>query len=86
MGISIDNVFIGQVDSSGDLYIDLFDDKIELPQPKIKEMLYANIEKCHADFMKYALETKNEDTKSMYKKNEWKLKKLKEKLENYLLR
>lgn len=86
MGVSIDNVFIGQVDSSGDLYIDLFDDTIEVPQPKVKEMLYANIEKCHADFMKYALETQNEDAKNMYQKNEQKLKELKEKLESYLLR
>ena len=86
MGVSIDNVFIGQVDSSGDLYIDFFDDAINTPQPKVKEMLYANIEKCHADFMKYALETKNEDAKNMYQKNEQKLKELKEKLEPYLLK
>ncbi|WP_324456019.1 DUF421 domain-containing protein [Acetivibrio saccincola] len=86
MGVSIDNVFIGQVDSSGDLYVDLFDDSINIPQPKVKEMLYANLEKCHADFMKYALETKNEEAKNMYQKNEQKLKELKEKLEPYLLR
>ena len=28
-GVSLDNVFIGQVDSSGDLFMDLFDDSIE---------------------------------------------------------
>ncbi|MDQ2086831.1 DUF421 domain-containing protein [Herbivorax sp. ANBcel31] len=86
MGVSIDNVFVGQVDSSGDLYIDLFDDSTQVPQPRVKEMVYANIEKCHADFMKYALETKDESAKKMYQKNEQKLKDLKEKLEPYLLR
>ncbi|TYQ16235.1 UNVERIFIED_CONTAM: uncharacterized membrane protein YcaP (DUF421 family) [Acetivibrio alkalicellulosi] len=86
MGVSIDNVFIGQVDSSGDLYLDLFDDSIMTPQPKVKEMIYANIEKCHADLMKFSLETQDEGAKAMYRKNVDKLKELKEKLEPYLLR
>jgi uncharacterized membrane protein YcaP (DUF421 family) len=57
MGVSLDNVFIGQVDSSGDLYLDLFNDAVQLPQPKVKEMLYANFEKIQADLMTFALET-----------------------------
>ena len=50
-GVSLDNVFIGQVDSSKDLFLDLFDDSIELPQPKVKELLYASISKVYADFL-----------------------------------
>ncbi|WP_425058103.1 hypothetical protein SCACP_27530 [Sporomusa carbonis] len=85
-GVSLDNVFIGQVDSSGDLYLDLFDDSVELPQPKVKEMLYANLEKSQADLMIFALETQDEAAKKMYTQHAETLKQLKEKLKPYLLR
>lgn len=85
IGVSLDNVFIGQADSSGDLYLDLFDDSIQIPQPKVKEMLYANLEKSEADLMTYALETKDENAKNMYSKNADKLKQMMKKLEPYLL-
>lgn len=86
MGVSLDNVFIGQVDSSGDLYIDLFDDSIELPQPKVKEMIYANIEKAQASLTTFSLETEDEKAKAMYESNAHKLKELMDKLKPYLLR
>ncbi len=86
MGVSLTNVFIGQVDSYGDLYIDLFDDAIILPQPKVKEMLYANLEKCQADLSAFAIETQNPDAKIMYSRNAEKLKDLLNKLGPYLLR
>lgn len=85
-GVSLTNVFIGQVDSYGELYLDLFDDAIILPQPKVKEMLYANLEKCQADLSNFALETQNPDAKSMYSHNAERLKNLLIKLEPYLLR
>jgi uncharacterized membrane protein YcaP (DUF421 family) len=86
LGVSFTNVFIGQVNSYGDLYIDLFDDGIRLPQPKVKELLYANLQKCRADLTNFALETQNQDAKKMYTRNTEKLKSLLEKLEPYLLR
>lgn len=85
MGISLDNVFIGQVDSSGDLYIDLFDDVIQIPKPQIKEILYANIEKIQADLMSFALETDDKKAKNMYSKNAEKIQELINKVEPYLL-
>lgn len=85
-GVDLENVFIGQVDSSGDLYLDLFDDMIQVPKAQVKEMLYASIEKSQADLMSFALETKNETAKSMYLNNADKLKKIMYKLEPYLLR
>jgi len=39
MGVALENVFLAQVDSSGDLFLDLFDDAVQIPQPKIKELL-----------------------------------------------
>ncbi|AOY76212.1 DUF421 domain-containing protein [Clostridium formicaceticum] len=86
MGVDLTNVFIGQVDSSGDLYVDLFDDMIQLPQPSVKEMLYAGIEKSQADFTKYALETKDEKAKQMYSEHAKNLQELMKKLQPYLLR
>ncbi|PKM78065.1 MAG: hypothetical protein CVU90_04050 [Firmicutes bacterium HGW-Firmicutes-15] len=86
MGVSLDNVFLGQVDSSGDLYIDLFDDAIELPQAKVKEMIYANMEKAEASLTTFALETEDDSAKAMYEKNAKKLKHLMAKLYPCLLR
>lgn len=85
-GVSLDNVFIGQVDSSGELYLDLFDDSVQMPQPKVKEMLYANFEKVQADLMIFSLETQNEAAKSMYSEHAETLKQLMKKLKPYLLR
>jgi uncharacterized membrane protein YcaP (DUF421 family) len=85
-GVSLDNVFIGQVDSSGDLFIDLFDDSIQVEQSKVKEMLYASIEKVQADFLTFGLETNDEKAKQMYLSNANKLKNMMDKLEPYLLR
>lgn len=86
IGVSLDNVFLGQVDSSGDLYLDLFDDAIELPQLKVKEMVYANIEKAQANLTIFSLETEDDIAKDMYKNNAMKLKQLMDKLAPYLLR
>ena len=85
-GVDLENVFIGQVDSSGDLYLDLFDDMIQVPKTQIKEMLYASIQKSQADLMSFYLETENKAAKAMYLKDSEKLKKVMEKLEPYLLR
>lgn len=85
-GVNVENVFVGQVDSSGDLYLDLYDDVVQIPQPKVKEMLYANLEKAQADLMGYALETKDNKAKQMYSSNADRLKQAVDKLKPYLLR
>ena len=85
-GVSLENVFLGQVDSSGDLYIDLFDDMIQVPKTQIKEMLYASIQKSQADLMSFSLDCDNKDAKIMYSQSAEKLKKIIKKLEPYLLR
>lgn len=85
-GVALDNVFMGQVDTFEELYLDLFDDTIQLPQPKVRDLLYANLEKCQADLMSFVLETNNKEAKEMYLKNTRKLKEIREKLEPYLIR
>jgi len=84
-GISLDNVFIAQIDTVGDLYIDTFDDSVQIPMPKVKELVYTNLEKIHADFLGYAQDTLDPEAKAMYMKNAQKVQSLKEKLEPYLM-
>ncbi|MFZ5640906.1 MAG: DUF421 domain-containing protein [Bacillota bacterium] len=85
-GVALDNVFIGQADGAGDLYLDLFDDSLQVPRPKVKELLFANMEKGRADLMSFALETKDPGVKRMFSQNAEKLEKVMKKLEPYLLR
>jgi uncharacterized membrane protein YcaP (DUF421 family) len=85
MGVTLENVFICQVDSSGELFLDLFNDAVEIPQPKIKELLYANLEKIQADLLTFSLQTENKSAKGMYIRNSQKLDHLLNKLRPYLL-
>lgn len=85
MGVSLENVFLAQVNSSGELYLDLFDDAVELPQPKVKEMLYATLEKCQADLVTYSLQTEDKEAKAIYSRNSQRLEELLHKLRPYLL-
>ncbi|MEH7382976.1 DUF421 domain-containing protein [Bacillus sp. JJ1533] len=73
IGVSIENVFLGQVDSYGQLTVDLFDDKIKVPSPQEKPLLLATIKKCQADLELFALQTNNQSAKEMYQKNSEKL-------------
>lgn len=85
-GVSLDNVFLGQVDSSGELFVDLYDDAIKVPQAKVKEMIYANLEKAQASLITFSLETQDEQAKKMYRENGERLRQLMVKLQPYLLR
>ncbi|EKN63316.1 DUF421 domain-containing protein [Schinkia azotoformans] len=68
-GVAIENVFLGQVDSFGQLTVDLFDDKIQVPKPTEMPLLLSSIKKCQADLELFALATENEKAKQMYSKN-----------------
>jgi hypothetical protein len=85
MGISLDNVFLGQVNSYGELYVDLFDDATKVSKNTVRENLYANIQQCQADLLKFSLETQREEAKNMYQQNSKQLGDLLEKLKPYLL-
>lgn len=73
LGVTIENVFLGQVDSYGQLTVDLFDDKIKVASPQEKPLLYATMKKCQADLELFALGTENEQAKQMYLKNSKKM-------------
>ncbi|GAE93155.1 hypothetical protein JCM21714_2206 [Gracilibacillus boraciitolerans JCM 21714] len=72
--ITIENVFLGQIDTYGTLSIDLFDDKIQVPTPQERPpLMLAHLKKCQADLELFALATKSESAKNMYAKNAKKL-------------
>ena len=73
LGVTIENVFMAQVDSYGDLTVDLYDDQIKVPSPQVRPLLLAMVNKCQADVELYALETQNKNAKDMYNKNSKKL-------------
>lgn len=65
-GVALENVFLGQVDSYGQLYIDLFDDQLKVPQPQEKALLLATLKKCEADLEMFSLSTKDQSGKKLY--------------------
>ncbi|WNS73774.1 DUF421 domain-containing protein [Bacillus sp. DTU_2020_1000418_1_SI_GHA_SEK_038] len=71
--VTMDNVFYGQIDSYGDLTVDLYDDKMQQPSPQTRPLLMAQLKKCQADLELFELETDSPDAKKMYKKNANKL-------------
>lgn len=66
IGVAVENVFLGQVDSYGQLYVDLFDDQIKTPQPQMKASLLATLKKCEADLEMFGLSTREPGAKKMY--------------------
>lgn len=66
IGVTLDNVFLGQLDGYGQLYIDIYDDKISVPEPQEKKLLLASLKKGAADIELFALATENQKAKQMY--------------------
>ncbi len=66
IGVTLENVFLGQADAYGQLTVDLYDDVIKLPSPTVKPLLLATLKKCEADLTLFGLSTRNPSTKSMY--------------------
>lgn len=73
LGVTIENVFLGQVNSYGELTVDLFDDKLKVSEPMQRPLLYATMKKCQADLELFALATDSEQAKQMYEKNSKKM-------------
>lgn len=80
IGVTPENVFLGQVNSYGELTVDLFDDKIELPASVAKKLIIASLKKCEADFELFALQTSSQAAKEMYVNNAKKLKNISDKV------
>ena len=68
-GVALENVFLAQVDKGGELYLDLYDDKIKVPQAQAMKQTFATLKKCQADLELFALDTKNERMKLCYQRD-----------------
>ncbi|HZK25670.1 MAG TPA: DUF421 domain-containing protein [Oscillospiraceae bacterium] len=85
-GVSLDNVFLGQVNSVGELYIDLFNDAIKVENPSVRQALFATLEKAQADLTSFSLETQQEQAKAMFARNAADLQSVLDGLRPHLLR
>jgi uncharacterized membrane protein YcaP (DUF421 family) len=66
IGVSPENIFLAQVDAMGELYIDLFDDSIQVPKPTAKQLLLNTLKQAKADLDAYSLDTDHPRAKQMY--------------------
>lgn len=66
LGVTQDNVFLGQVDGRGGIYVDLYDDLIRTPPAQENKMVLSLLRKCQADFELYALSTENVKAKASF--------------------
>lgn len=73
LNVSIENVFLGQADTDGQLTVDLYDDKIAVSEPTEKPLLLATLKKCQADLELFALATENQAAKQVYQTNSQKM-------------
>jgi uncharacterized membrane protein YcaP (DUF421 family) len=73
LGVILDNVFLAQANSNGELTVDLFDDKLKVPSPQEKPLMLATLKKCQADLELFALGTESKEAKEMFSKNSEKL-------------
>jgi uncharacterized membrane protein YcaP (DUF421 family) len=75
-GIPIENVFLGQVDAFGELYLDVYDDQLKVPQPQNRAILWATLKKCEADLELFGLATQNKEARTMYANQVTEMKKI----------
>lgn len=86
IGVTLENVFLAQVDSYGQLYVDVYDDQLQIPAPSNLALLWANLKKCEADLELFALATSDKQAKQMFSDASDKLNVQLEQLRPYLAR
>ncbi|AIQ58482.1 DUF421 domain-containing protein [Paenibacillus borealis] len=84
LNLNVENVFLGQVDSYGELTVDLYTDNVEVQQPQDKPQLYALLKKCEADLELFSLSTKNKEAKQMYENTSEQLQTLLKRLKPFI--
>lgn len=78
------DVFLAQLDSKGNVYVDLKSDLIQPQQIKARPLLLASLKKIQADLEIFALETVDVDTKQMYTEQSQRLTSVIEQMQYYL--
>ncbi|MFF0825287.1 DUF421 domain-containing protein [Brevibacillus sp. NPDC003359] len=85
-GVALENVFLGQVDKGGELYLDLYDDKLMVPGAQAMKLAFATLKKCQADLELYALNTKNEQMKRTYQTDSEQLQQIIDQVKPFMIR
>lgn len=75
-GVPLENVFLGQVNGFGELYLDLYDDQLKVQQPQNRAILWATLKKCEADLELFGLSTKDKAARKLYAAQVTELKKV----------
>lgn len=75
-GVPLENVFLGQVDAFGELYLDVYDDQLKLPQLQNRAILWATLKKCAADLELFGLSTTDPAARKIYATQVTEMKKL----------
>lgn len=83
--VNLENVFLAQVDSMGEIYLDLYDDTLEPPQPKVKALLLATLKRIEADLLSFSLETEDPVWKKKYSDYAKQVRSITERLEPHLM-
>lgn len=60
------DVFLAQIDSSGNVYVDLYNDQIEQQKGREGQLLAASLKKAQADLEKYSLQVQDPKMKMLY--------------------
>ncbi len=84
LGVALENVFVGQVDSFGELYLDLYDDNLQQPMAQERPQLLATLKKCEADLEMFGLSTENEEAKKLYLESSQELEQVIQEVKPYL--
>lgn len=83
-GEDFKDVFLAQIDSKGNVYIDLYNDQMKKPESKPRPLLAASLKKVQADLEGFALETEDEEAKSTYQQQSQTLQQMIDQLQPYL--
>ncbi|WP_076347529.1 DUF421 domain-containing protein [Alicyclobacillus vulcanalis] len=86
LGVAVENVYLGQVDAAGQLYVDLYDDRIQVPEPKARELTHLLLKQAEADLERFALSTEDESAKKAYAAMAAQIQRVLEETEPYLIR
>ena len=78
------DVYLAQIDSKGNLYVDLKNDQKIEPSTNAREMVAAQLKKIKADLDMYALDTENPEAKSLFQQQAKKIEAMNQQLEPYL--
>lgn len=81
---NINDVFLAQIDSRGNVYVDLYTDDLKQEIVKQKPLVASTLKKIQADFENFAIETENPLAKNMYSQQAENLQTIIENIKPYL--